>query len=227
MFFTTNNPLLPADHNTKGDVYSYKDGYLTLISPGNEDFDARFIDASKDGTDVYFETSQGILPQDTNGSLDVYDARVGGGFPQSPAQPKCSGEGCRGSAAATPQGPTIGSKGRSQTTGPAIGSLKPLTSSDRAKLAKGKKAHLKVQVNRPGKLKAIGTSSVGRVIKASKQAKQAGALSVPLRLSKKGLKQLNDKGSLRITLTVSLGDEGQKVTSFTLKAAGGKKGGSS
>src|SRR5207253_6943569 len=135
---------------------------------------------------------------------------------------KCSGEGCRDSAGTAPQRPTIGSKGGFQSAGPAIGNLKPLTASDRARLAKGKRANLKIQVNRSGMVKVVGTSSVGKVIKASKQAKQAGVVSVPVRLSRKGLKGLYLQGTLAIRLTVSIGGEGQKVTSFTLKAAGGK-----
>jgi hypothetical protein len=227
IFFDTPNPLLPADHNGKRDVYSYKDGKLTLISPGDADVDARFNAVSADGTDVYFETTQGILPQDVDRAMDVYDARVGGGFPQPPTKTPCSGEGCRGPIGTAPQGPTISSSGSGRSARPAVTVLKSLTSSDRTKLAKGKKANLRVQVSRAGKLEAIGKASVGRVISASVQAKHPGAVSIPIRLNRKGLTELNRKGSLAIRLTVSLGDEGQKVVSVTLKSAGPNKGGRS
>jgi hypothetical protein len=227
MFFDTANPLLPSDHNSTQDVYSYRDGHLTLISPGNGNYIATFVEASEDGRDVFFQTNQGILPQDVDESFDVYDARVGGGFPQAPSKSICSGEGCRGPIGGSPQGPVIGSSDSGETTGPAIGSLKALTPSDRAKLARGKTAPLKLKVGRPGKVKVVGTATVGRVINASIQAEQAGALSLPIKLSKKGLKELNRKGSLAIRLMVSLGGEGQKVASFTLKSAGPGKGGHS
>ncbi|MFL5833845.1 MAG: hypothetical protein ACJ76B_07680 [Solirubrobacterales bacterium] len=227
MFFDTPNPLLPADHNSKQDVYSYKDGYLTLISPGNANLSASFVDVSEDGKDVYFETQQGILPQDVDGSTDVYDARAGGGFSQQEVAVACSGEDCRGPVGTAPKGATIGSSGAGQSAGPVIGRLKSLTASELARLAKGKKVHLKLFVNRSGKVKAIGTASVGQVISASTRAKQAGPVSVSIKLSKKGLKYLKRTGSLAIRLTVSLDGDGQKVTSFTLKSAGRKKGGSS
>lgn len=228
MFFDTPNPLLPADHNGKRDVYSYKNGFLTLISPGNENFDATFVDASRDGKDVFFQTQQGILPQDVDGSFDVYDARVGGGFPQQPTKIACSGEGCRGPIDTAPEGSAIGSAagGRNQGSKPALSGLKSLSASDRARLATGKVAHLKLRVSGPGKVQVLGVAAGVQVIKASKQAKQAGALSVPIKLSKKGLKALKRKGLLSIRLTASLGGGERKVTSVTLKSADGKKGGS-
>lgn len=97
VFFDTPNRLLSADHNGAKDVYAYRDGRLNLISPGNADFDAFFVDASEDGRDVYFQTGQGLVGQDTDGEGDVYDARVGGGFAsQNPPPPpgSCSGAEC-------------------------------------------------------------------------------------------------------------------------------------
>jgi hypothetical protein len=52
---------------------------------------------SPDGSDIFFDTTQGLVPQDTDGAPDVYDARVDGGFPPEPGpiQP-CSGDACQG-----------------------------------------------------------------------------------------------------------------------------------
>ena len=49
------------------------------------------------GRNIFFITSQGLVPQDTDGADDVYDARLGGGFPLPPApvQP-CAGDACQG-----------------------------------------------------------------------------------------------------------------------------------
>ena len=42
-------------------------------------------------------TSQGLVPQDTDGVDDVYDARLGGGFPPPPAPAEaCAGDACQG-----------------------------------------------------------------------------------------------------------------------------------
>jgi hypothetical protein len=91
VFFDTAVPLVPADHNGKRDVYSYHGGALTLISPGDGNFTASFADASADGSNIFFLTDEPLVNQDTNGELDLYDARIGGGFPaQSPPPPPAS-----------------------------------------------------------------------------------------------------------------------------------------
>jgi len=83
MFFDTSYPLVAEDHNATRDVYRYLDGQLTLISPGNGPYVARFGDATPDGSDVFFTTDEALVPGDTDQSLDVYDARVGGGFAEA------------------------------------------------------------------------------------------------------------------------------------------------
>ena len=66
MFFDTKSALLTSDRNGSKDVYAYRNGHQTLISPGNADFDAFFVGASADGTDVYFQTDQGLVPKDAD-----------------------------------------------------------------------------------------------------------------------------------------------------------------
>jgi hypothetical protein len=114
LFFNSYDDLLPGDGNGKADVYQWEapgkgdceasdasfvassGGCLALISSGEGDQDASFVDASPDGEDVFFKTATGLLPQDT-GLVDIYDARVGGGFPTPPLPPDpCeSGESCQ------------------------------------------------------------------------------------------------------------------------------------
>jgi hypothetical protein len=96
VFFDTAEALLSADGNGRSDVYEYRDGELHLISPGDSAVATRFLDASPDGTDVFFETSQSLLGRDSEGA-SIYDARVDGGFAEpAPAPPPCEGETCRG-----------------------------------------------------------------------------------------------------------------------------------
>jgi SMP-30/gluconolaconase/LRE-like protein len=61
----------PAGHTTKGTPDSLN-----------------FADASIDGTDVYFDTLQTLNWEDGDGRSSVYDARVGGGFPEPPPAAK-------------------------------------------------------------------------------------------------------------------------------------------
>ena len=54
----------------------------------------RFIDASADGTDVFFLADDSLVSSDP-GSVDVYDARIGGGFPDPPVPMPCVGDACQ------------------------------------------------------------------------------------------------------------------------------------
>ena len=83
-----------------GQAYSsLNGGCLYLISSGKSDWPSLIGDASRDGKDVFFFTREGLVGQDKDELLDVYDARVEGGIAaQSPAQPPppCeSAEACR------------------------------------------------------------------------------------------------------------------------------------
>ena len=80
-------------------------GCLSLISSGESPTDSEFIDASADGTDVFFATNSSLLPQDP-GLIDIYDARAGGGYPPPPnLLAACEGEACQGPLA-PPNDPT-------------------------------------------------------------------------------------------------------------------------
>jgi hypothetical protein len=127
LFFQSFDQLTPGDHNSARDVYEWQSaasraqcndagaeaysagagGCLTLISSGTSPQDSELIDASSDGSNVFFMTAAGLLPQDP-GQIDLYDAREKGGFPAvaGPAQP-CQGEGCQ----ATPPPPGSPSPG--------------------------------------------------------------------------------------------------------------------
>ena len=68
------------DINGKADVYMWEDGELSLISTGKAARPSKFVDASADGDDVFFTTRERLVGADVDDQVDVYDARVGGGF---------------------------------------------------------------------------------------------------------------------------------------------------
>jgi hypothetical protein len=72
-----------------GNNYSPQDeGCLYLISSGKSDWPNLFADSSASGNDVFFFSREGLVGQDKDELLDVYDARVGGGIAsQNPAPP--------------------------------------------------------------------------------------------------------------------------------------------
>jgi hypothetical protein len=118
IFFESNDRLVPGDANDQPDVYQWEadgegsctlqSGCLSLISSGAQSSEATtFIDASADGADVYFLTDSSLVPSDP-GSVDIYDAREEGGFPE-PSEPlPCVADACQ-PLPPTPEDPEPGS----------------------------------------------------------------------------------------------------------------------
>lgn len=104
VFFDSEDSLVPQDTNGRLDVYEWEmsgggtcvrpGGCLQLISTGRSAQASTFLDASVDGADAFFLTSESIYPIDP-GSYDVYDARVGGGFTLPSAPVTCEGDACQ------------------------------------------------------------------------------------------------------------------------------------
>jgi len=113
VFFEAADTLSPEDVNNVQDVYQWEavgtggctvsyptysaanGGCVDLISSGKSTQPSKFVDASPSGDDVFFKTASSLWPSDP-GLVDVYDARVGGGFPPLPApRAACEGGDCR------------------------------------------------------------------------------------------------------------------------------------
>ena len=95
-YFDTVQRLLSSDTNERFDVYRWSAGQgLALISAGQSARDSRFLDASLSGDDAFFTTAQQLVGTDIDNLVDVYDARVGGGFSQPLASPACDGDACQ------------------------------------------------------------------------------------------------------------------------------------
>jgi hypothetical protein len=123
LYFTSTDTLSPRDTNGAQDVYEWEQegsgsceekdlsfapasgGCLSLISSGKSPLAADFVDASPSVDDVFLSTASSLVTQDY-GLIDIYDARVGGGFPPPPQPPAaCEGEACQ-SPFAAPEDPT-------------------------------------------------------------------------------------------------------------------------
>jgi hypothetical protein len=124
LYFNSHEGLVSRDTNGQEDVYQWEavgsgscqstaspsysppnGGCLDLISSGESPNGSELVDIGTNGDDVFFKTSSGLLPQDS-GLIDIYDARVNGGFPlpENPPAP-CEGEACAPPAVA-PNDPT-------------------------------------------------------------------------------------------------------------------------
>lgn len=112
VFFDTAAALLARqDRNAKRDVYGFdtERGELFLVSSGSSGYGSRFVNASPSGDDVFFKTREQLLSTDTDDLVDIYDARVGGGFPEPDPPPEDCGLDCQGESAPPPAQEAIGS----------------------------------------------------------------------------------------------------------------------
>ncbi len=105
VFFSSPEALVAEDSNGRWDAYEYDvpSGRLHLISSGTDPADSYFIEATANGDDVFFATREQLVGWDIDKSYDLYDARVGGGFPEPvPPTQACAGEACRAPVTASP-----------------------------------------------------------------------------------------------------------------------------
>jgi hypothetical protein len=127
VIFDSRDRLTAGDTNDVYDVYEWEakgkgscasesqnGGCLILISSGTSNLPSYFADADPEGNNVFFFTAQGLVAQDRDQLVDVYDARIGGGLASQnsvPPAPCVGEEGCRGAAAPPPAVQSPGSAG--------------------------------------------------------------------------------------------------------------------
>jgi hypothetical protein len=103
LFFESAEALVDTDTDSSIDVYEWEapgegncssaPGCVGLVSGGRGE-GGRFLDASADGADAFFLTGDSLVGSDP-GSLDAYDARVGGGLPEPQLPIACDGDACQ------------------------------------------------------------------------------------------------------------------------------------
>jgi hypothetical protein len=146
VIFTTSEKLQKEDVNKAQDVYLWHcsspcggEGEVGLISdgqPGEGIESAGFglhgggaPTMSASGSDIFFLTRASLVNQDKDELYDVYDARIGGGFPREAAPPACSGDGCQVPASLLPEFSAPGSStftaGRNVSATTVIGAAAP------------------------------------------------------------------------------------------------------
>jgi hypothetical protein len=153
VFFETEDALVPGDVDETQDVYEWEaegagacqtqGGCLYLISSGHSATSNYLYAVTPDGHDVFFRTGDQLLRADTDATPSIYDARIGGGFPEA-QQPPCQAEACRGQASASP---ALSGAGSAAFVGP--GNVKPRNPGAR-RCAKGER-----KIKRRGKTRCV------------------------------------------------------------------------
>lgn len=144
LFFNSADALVPKDSDGVEDVYEFEPagvgtctsatstgsvvfvadsgGCVGLISSGTSTRESAFLDASADGSSVFFLTVSKLVPQDYDTALDVYDARecpvASACFAETvTVPPACTSEAsCK--AAPSPQPEVYGPSGSATFSGP-------------------------------------------------------------------------------------------------------------
>jgi hypothetical protein len=89
-------------------VYEFEGGRVYLVSDGKDAHGVitssatGLIGLTPSGRDLFFTTADPLVSGDTDSQLDIYDARVDGGIPESLGAGGCGGEGCQGALSAAP-----------------------------------------------------------------------------------------------------------------------------
>jgi hypothetical protein len=193
LFFDTRATLLPSDVDGESleqaepggsrywspasDVYEWRangvegcvhvQGCLALISSGRGGYLVQLLGADPSGRDVFFTTQEQLVPADGDNSIDIYDARSGGGFPPPPPRPvECAGDACHQPFSApsdlTPSSATFQGAGNLLAPSPPVLTPKPKA-----------KAKAKCKATRKKKCKTRRRKTRGK--KARRAARHAGA----------------------------------------------------
>jgi Tol biopolymer transport system component len=162
--FTTAEPLSAGAVNKLSNAYEWHEGAVSLVSTGSASRSVETALISASGNDIFFTTTQGLVPQDTDGQEDVYDATTRGAASPSPAEPApCSGDACQGPL--TNPAPLLVPGSVSQTPGGNF--LSPIT-----KPVAKPKPRAKSKAKSKKKKKKRSSKKRGRAIKAHGRGKR-------------------------------------------------------
>jgi hypothetical protein len=213
VFFTSPDQLVSADRSTHRQVYEWEadgagschsdsenGGCLYLVSSGQSTTDDFLLGATPGGGDVFFETHDALVPQDGDDLRDVYDVRVGGGFPVPAPPAPCVGVAdCRGAPPSNAAAPVAASISFS---GP--GSLSTTSPAPTTKVRVSKKTISGSTVTFSVKAPAKGTLTVSGAGLETVMfgISRTGSYQIRVRLSLKAAKLLKRKRSYKTTARI-------------------------
>lgn len=234
-FFQSRARLVPEDQNDVYDVYSWRDGELSLVTSGAADADhVLYKGIDRTATNLYVATRENLSWQDVDRVGDIYVARVGGGFPKPPPPAACSvlAGGCQGPGVgvSTPVAPkTTSLAGSPSDDNVSPGARKTLRVGKPSRKALRRATRtgrlvVAVRVSKAGKVRAVAKGRIGkrtrRVASRSVRVRKAGKARLTLRLNRAARQRLKSGRNLR--LTVQVRSPGARSRSITVRLPGGK-----
>ena len=201
----------------------WRDGNLSLISSGEEGADdALYRGADRDAANVYLSTRDALTWQDRDEVLDVYAARVGGGFDEPPPPSVCEVlvDVCQPLGVGRPASSSIGTESPS-SDGDAVPRVRKtlavsgLSVRARRRASRRGVVALRVRASGPGRVRVLARARFGRVATGSVRLRTAGVATVRLRLSGRARRVLGRDRALRIRLRVT--SVGARPRSMTVR----------
>lgn len=237
LFFESPDRLTADDTDDKIDVYAHDADGNHLLSPNTPNYDVLITGNSADGRDVFIRTHETLTSDDRNGGYaDVYDLRIGGGFPTTTP---CAGEACRGPQSAPPAtalplaslSATDTSAATPFTTKATTFKVAAISAAARAAWARTGKVTLSVKVSDTAQVTAKATAKLKGAKKASTVAsatrlrESAGTVKLVLSLSsgaRAALKR-SHKLTVKVAVTASGTSKAAHATVVLRTAAANKK----
>lgn len=224
--FQSMDALVPGAVEGKHNVYVWDRGAIELLTVGDlqnvggsqgglltNQSEPRIIGMTPSGDDVFVTTPESLVSEDSDGVSDLYDFRVGGGFPSTPVEEPCDplASQCQADDRSS-LSPEVrsNSDGQGNAAPPVRARVRMgrLGARQRAALAAGRRVRLRVTVNRPGRVVVRGRARIGgrgrAALRGVRRARRPGAVRVPLKLSRRARRALKRSGSLRVALSVRL-----------------------
>jgi hypothetical protein len=90
IFFTMPDVLSEGAKAGVGNIYEWENGKVYLLAAGDSKGTTRYIDSSASGADAFFLSKEKMALQDFDSTVDIYDARVNGGYEFKPPPVPCA-----------------------------------------------------------------------------------------------------------------------------------------
>ena len=200
-------------------VYEWENGHVSVISDGLSTTGSALGSTTPSGNDVFFTTEDQLVPKDTDGWDDVYDARVGGGFQAGAARGSPARSGVSTGFSSLPVSATL-IQPNAATAPFAVGSI---SSKQRRQFAETGSLTLRVRVSEPGRVTAVAStvmknaSEIVASAKHSSLATQGTNAKLTLRLSNAARTELANDHKLIVQIAVSYAHSSQvKIASLVL-----------